>query len=80
LNYKSDVDFIIGAYVNETSTVEKNELVSVRATSQWKKIYVTFSTLGGITSSSISSKVYIHAELGTLTTANLFFDNLKVIY
>jgi hypothetical protein len=81
LNYKCDVDFSIGVYITTTNSVIKNDLLSVRATPVWKKIYVTLSELGGVIPEGLEEKIYIHSDLGTtLTSANLFFDNLKVIY
>lgn len=81
LNYKSDVDFSIGAFQTSTSGVFKTDLLSVRASSEWKKIYVTYSELGGVEVGAINYKLYLHAEKGSnLTTADLYIDNLKVLY
>lgn len=79
LNYKSDVDFIIGSYITTTS-VYKQDLLSIRASSTWKKIYININDLGGVASNAIAYKIYIHAEKPTSgVPANLFFDNFKVI-
>jgi hypothetical protein len=81
LNYKNDVDFTIGVFETTNNNVLKNALLSVRSTSSWKKIYVNLSTLGGVTSNGLYYKIYIYAEKPTtLTSANLYFDNLKVVY
>ncbi len=81
LNYKSDVDFSIGAFLTSTSGIFKTDLLSVRASTEWKKIYVTYSELGGVEVGAINYKIFIHAEKGNdLTTADLYIDNLKVLY
>jgi hypothetical protein len=80
LNYKSDVDFLVGAFITTTGGIQKVDLLAIRATTVWKKIYVTLSELGAVNSQSIEEKIFIRAELGNLTTANLYLDNLKVIY
>ncbi|MFZ7116250.1 MAG: hypothetical protein ACO1G9_12795 [Bacteroidota bacterium] len=80
LNYKSDVDFTIGTFITTTS-VFRQELLNIRASGEWKKIYINVNDLGGIASNATSYKFFIRAEKpSTMTTANLFFDNFKVIY
>ena len=81
LNYKCDVDFTIGVFITTLNGIEKTSVINIRSSSEWKKIYVTLSELGAVVSGGIDDKIFIHAELGsTLTTANLYFDNLKVVY
>lgn len=80
LNYKSDIDFTVGAYITNLS-VFKQDLLNVRATSVWKKIYINVNDLGGVVSGATLYKFYIHAEKpSTMASANLYFDNFKVIY
>lgn len=80
LNYKSDIDFVIGDYVT-TSSISKQELLSIRASSVWKKIYININDLGGILTNAVSYKIYIRAVLPAgRTSANLYFDNFKVVY
>ena len=43
LNYKCDVDFTIGVFITTLNGIIKSDLISVRASSEWKKIYVTLS-------------------------------------
>lgn len=81
LNYKCDIDFEIGVFVTTVNGILKTRLLSVRSSGEWKKIYVSLSDLGGTTSNGIDYKIYLHAEKPTsLATAELFFDNLKVVY
>ncbi len=81
LNYKGDVDFSIGVFITTLNGIIKTDLISVRASAEWKKIYVTLDKLGAVTTDGIDEKIFIQANLGnTLSTANLYFDNLKVVY
>jgi hypothetical protein len=81
LNYKCDVDFSIGVFITTVNGIIKTDLISVRASAEWKKIYVTLDKLGAVTTDGIDEKIFIQASLGnTLSTANLYFDNLKVVY
>jgi hypothetical protein len=81
LNYKGDVDFSIGVFQTTGGGIIKSDLLSLRATSAWKKVYVTISELGGISTNALDYKIYLHAEKGSvLTSADLYFDNLKVLY
>ncbi len=80
LNYKSDVDFTIGTFIT-TFTIVKQDLLNIRASGDWKKIYINVNDLGGVTNEGTSYKFYIHAEKpSALVSANLYFDNFKVVY
>lgn len=80
LNYKSDIDFVVGVYITSSSVI-KQELLSIRASSTWKKIYININDLGGVISNGIAYKVYLRAEKpSTVISANLYFDNFKVVY
>ena len=80
LNYKSDVDFTIGTFVT-TFSVIRQDLLNLRATNVWKKVYINVNDLGGVLDNGTSYKFYIHAEKpSTLVSANLYFDNFKVVY
>jgi hypothetical protein len=81
LNYKCEQDFEVGMYISTSTNVVKSPMLTIRASSAWKKIYVNISNLGGVTPDGIAYKVYLHADKPlTLTTTNLYFDNLKVVY
>ncbi len=80
LNYKSEIDFVVGVYVTAGS-VYKQDLLSIRASSIWKKIYININDLGGVVSNGTAYKIYIHADKpASMTSAVLYFDNFKVIY
>jgi len=67
LNYKSEIDFVVGVYVTAGS-VYKQDLLSIR-------------DLGGVASNATAYKVYIHAEKpSSMTSAVMYLDNFKVLY
>ncbi len=81
LDYKTESDFVIGIFETTTSGIIKTDLLNVRATQSWKKIYLAVSDLGGVTLEGIDYKIYLHADKPSgQTTSRLYFDNLKVVY
>ena len=81
LNYKGEAEFTIGVYITTASSVFQTSLVTVRNSSTWKKIFVNLRDLGVINQQAINYKVYLRSELPyNSTSANLYFDNLKVLY
>lgn len=81
LNYKGDASFNIGVYITTVNGIIKSDLLNVKETTVWKKIYVNLSDIGGVLSEGLNYKIYLHAEKpATLTTADVYFDNLKVVY
>jgi hypothetical protein len=83
LNYKTQVEFNIGVYIHTDVGVLQTSLLTVRSTDQWKKIYVDMVSLLDLSllQSATGYKIYIHAEKpSSLTTAEIFLDNLKVVY
>lgn len=82
LNYKSENDFDVGVFVNLSSgTVDQRTLLSLRASSVWKKVYISLADLGGMATNANGYKVFIRCEKSSsLNTAKLYLDNLKVVY
>lgn len=82
LNYKSENDFDVGVFVNFTSgSVDKRTLLTLRASSIWKKAYISVADLGGMATNAAGYKVFIRCVKSTsLNTAKLYLDNLKVVY
>ncbi len=81
LNYKGDIGFSVGVFIASASGVVKSDLLFVKASPVWKKIYINLSNTGGIVSDAVNYKIYLHAEKDpVLPSANLFFDNLKVVF
>jgi hypothetical protein len=81
LNYKGDTEFTIGVFYTNSGGVNRSYLVNVRATPVWKKIFLNLRDLGVIGPNIINYKIFIRSELPFgITSADLYFDNLKVLY
>jgi hypothetical protein len=81
LNYKCQNEFTIGMYISTSSGVVKAPMLTLIPTEKWKKVYVNLSDLGGVHAEGINYKVYLRAEKSAgLSIADLFFDNLKIVY
>ena len=81
LNYKCDVGFDVGVFITSSSGIVKSNLLFIKASSEWKKIYINLSNTGGVVSGAFNYKIFLHAEKSSLLTAdNLYFDNLKVVF
>ena len=81
LNYKGDQDFSMGVFITTTGGIVKYNLLTLRETTVWKKVYVNISDLGGVSTGGIDYKIFLHAVKSPfLAVANLYFDNLKVVY
>ncbi|MFN8164876.1 MAG: hypothetical protein U0X76_01555 [Bacteroidia bacterium] len=80
VNYKSDVDLVVGDFISTASAVNQNPMITLRSTNTWKKVYINMSDLGGIWTDGLGYKIYFHAEKGSYTSANVYLDNIKVVY
>jgi hypothetical protein len=81
LNYKGDAEFTIGVIVNTSGGIFQNPLLNVRATDIWKKIFVNIRDLNGGIPNALAYKIFIRSNLPTgYSSAELYFDNLKVVY
>jgi hypothetical protein len=81
LNYKCENEFKIGMFITTPSGVVQSELLTIKKSGSWKKVYVSLSDLGGVQSGATAYKLYLRAEKSAdLSVANIFFDNLKVVY
>jgi hypothetical protein len=81
LNYKCNNEFVVGTIANTTTSVFKNDILTIRATDVWKKIYVTLTPTVSSLLNATGWKIYMHATKSpSQTTAELYFDNIKVVY
>jgi hypothetical protein len=80
LNYKCNNEFVVGTIANNGANVYVNDIITIRASDVWKKLYVNLTPVA----SSISNadwKIFIRAiKSESLSTAQLYFDNIKVIH
>ena len=82
MDFKSNIEFNVGILIiNNNSLEQKEELIRLYATDEWKKIYLDLSPL--INTGNINSKFKIYFE-GNYNEAheknNVYIDNLKLVY
>lgn len=80
LDYLCDVEFEVGLFGYTKNGIETFELVNVRKSDKWKKIYINLGPT--ITDNQTASwwKVFITSSTINGETANFYFDNIKVVY
>lgn len=84
LNYKGDQEFTIGIFYTMNSApgvALRLNLVNVRSTSDWKKIFLDLRSLAALDPDINNYKVFLRATLPSgAVSSTLYFDNLKVLY
>ena len=77
LNFKSNIGFSIGL-VNEFE--QKEELIQLYPSNNWKKIYLDFTPLIGI-NNTFNYKIYFEGYYNNENLTNaVYLDNLKLVY
>ncbi|HNQ61545.1 MAG TPA: hypothetical protein PKJ62_04065 [Bacteroidia bacterium] len=81
LNYKCSQEFTVGVFVASSSGLLQSPVLNLRATSDWKKVYINLSSGGGIFTNAINYKIYLKSTLPAgISNADIYLDNLKVLY
>lgn len=81
LNYKSNTDFTIGMHAVTLLQVYDIFILNIRATTEWKKIYINLTEGISLYTNALGFKPYIHMERNNdIGDARLFFDNIKVVH
>ena len=71
----------VGMYIHTAQTgVMDKELYYLKATDDWKKVYLNFSPTVTENFSADYVKFYFRGLYGGADTTNFYFDNLKLIY
>jgi hypothetical protein len=79
LNYKCDQEFTVGVLAIVGADQYAEDVLTIRASSTWKKIYVSLSTAIG-TYPNASYKLYIAATKSpSLPNPSIVLDNIKVL-
>jgi len=79
LNYKCDQEFTVGVLSTLGADQFSEDALTIRASSTWKKIYVSLSTAVN-TYPNASYKLYITATKSAgLLNASIYLDNIKVL-
>lgn len=81
LNYKSNTDFSVGLHAVTSQQTYNIHLLFIRATSEWKKIYINLSEGMAVYPAALGFKPYIRMERNSAVgDAQLYFDNIKVVH
>jgi hypothetical protein len=81
LNYKCNNEFVVGLFGNISTSVYVTDILTVRTTDLWKKIYIDLTPTVSQLIGASGWKLYIRATKSTSqSTAELYFDNIKVIH
>ena len=80
LDYKCEAEFEVGLFAKTKNGIEDIELVMVRKSDDWKKIYINFSPSVTETTTADYFKFYLRGSVKENEEANYYFDNIKLIY
>ncbi len=81
LNYKCTQEFSLGVFVTTISGVVQTSVLNLRPTSTWKKVYVNLNEGEAIFNNALEYKIYLKSSLVSgSATADIYLDNLKVLY
>jgi hypothetical protein len=81
MNYKCNTEFTVSTIANTSTNVFIDEILTIRTTDSWKKIYIDLTPAIAIRNDAIGWKILIKATKPTSqSTAELFFDNIKIVY
>ena len=81
LNFKSNINFNVGLVIINNSTIEqKQELIQLYATEEWKKIYLDLSPLISLGNSLSEFKIYLDGNYSNSELKNaVYIDNIKLV-
>lgn len=82
LNFKSNINFNIGLLIiNNGNAEQKEELIQIYPTENWKKIYLDLGPLVNLGISSSKFKIYLDGQHEQNQANNyIYIDNLKLVY
>jgi hypothetical protein len=81
LNYKCNNEFTVGTIAYTDFGTSTTPILTIRTTDTWKKIYVNLTPTVTGTLYANNWKIYLYAlQSNGLSTAYLYFDNIKVVY
>jgi hypothetical protein len=81
LDYKTNNYFTVGLLVWEFGSLDKIPLLIINHSSDWNKIYINLGPNLSLHSQASDFQVYYEAGLDyTSSTADIYLDNIKLIY
>ena len=74
MDFKSNIDFNIGLITISNESIEqKEELIRLYPTENWKKIYLDLSPLINITNNNLKYKIYFEGNYNNMFNKNTVF-------
>ena len=82
MNYKANQEFLIGLFATNSTETQKLEALYVNKSTNWNKIYINLKSAIELTTiSNPKYQIFIEAEKSSdVTTTELLFDNIKLVY
>ncbi len=81
MDYKCDAEILIGMYIwSAQDGLRDKELYYLKATDTWKKVYINYSPTVTENNNAAYFKFYLKSAVTGDETADLYFDNIKLIY
>lgn len=80
MDYKCDKEFLVGLYASVTGTINDIELIYVNPSPDWNKIYINLSPSITDNPNARYFKFYIRADVEEGEEANIYLDNIKIVY
>ena len=81
MDYKCDAEILIGMYIwSAQNGLMDKELYYLKATNTWKKAYINYSPTITENFNADYVKYYLKSAVNAGETADLYFDNIKLIY
>lgn len=81
MDYKCDAEILIGLFIwSAQNGLQDKELYYLKATDTWKKAYINYSPTITENNNASYFKFYLKSAVTGEETADLYFDNIKLIY
>jgi hypothetical protein len=83
MNYKTDLNIVVGAYLTTSTGVTTIEVAGVRPTDEWKKVYINLTTYLYTSSypvDKIKPTITVSRAEDYEGEGKVFIDNVKLIY
>ena len=81
MDYKCDAEMLVGLfYMSSQQGQQYAPLYYLRASDTWKKIYLNFSPTITETQNAAYFRFYFKSNVAEGSSADLYFDNIKLIY
>lgn len=81
LDYKCNTEFLVGLYVNYSTSVEQKGLLWINEKDDWNKIYVNLTSTISESINANSFKLFIDMPRNfNIDTNKIYFDNIRIVY